>query len=154
MRARAIAYLARREHSRAELERKLRPHAASAELLQALLDSLAQEGLLSQQRFVESLVRRRAQGFGLRRVAHELGEHRIDASTQASVLAELRVSEPERARAAWAKRFGKPPADIAERARQYRFLVARGFSAEAISAVFKHLPTSSGVGSDPSTEPG
>ena len=39
-------------------------------------------------------------------------------------------SDGARAREVWRKKFGQPPADAAERARQLRFLAARGFSGE------------------------
>lgn len=139
LRARALAHLARREHSRAELIRKLTPHATDAAELAELLDTLEQAGYLSAERFVDGLVRRRSVRYGARRVAQELAEHGIAPALQAPALAELRATESERAWDAWQRRFGRPPADVAERARQYRFLAARGFSGEAIAAVFKRL---------------
>jgi regulatory protein len=44
----------------------------------------------------------------------------------------LRGTEVERAREVWRKKFGQPPADASARARQMRFLAARGFSGEAV----------------------
>lgn len=139
MRARALGHLARREHSRLELARKLAAHASEPDALETLLDGLVQEGLLSDQRFVESLVRRRGARYGVRRLEQELAEHRLGGEFSAEPLAELRRAEPDLAWQAWERRFGRPPADLAERARQHRFLMARGFGAEAVASVFRRI---------------
>jgi len=47
----------------------------------------------------------------------------------------LKQSELERARTVWRRKFGEPPVDPAERARQMRFLAGRGFSADIIRRV-------------------
>jgi len=104
-----------------------------------VLDDLERVGHLSAERFVESLVRRRTAKYGLRRVEQELGEHRIEARLSAPALEALRLTETDRAWEAWLRRFGQAPADLADRARQQRFLVARGFTGEAVSAVFKRV---------------
>lgn len=142
LRARALAHLARREHSRVELSRKLAPHASDEQEVADVLDALEQAGHLSSQRFVESLVRRRSAKYGLRRVEQELAEHKIAPELKQPMLDALKASESERAWLAWERRFGTPPADLTERARQQRFLVARGFTGETVSAVFKRLRSS------------
>lgn len=133
--ARALGHLARREHSRTELARKLAPHAAAPAQLEALLDELQARKLLSQARFVESLARARGDRFGAARVAQELRAHRIDGEVARATLAELRRTEFERARALWRRRYGAAAGDRAERLRQMRFLAGRGFSAEVIRKV-------------------
>ena len=67
LKARALGYLSRREHSRAELRRKLAPHAESADEVEALLDWLEGENWLSNTRFAESVVHRRASRYGTAR---------------------------------------------------------------------------------------
>jgi regulatory protein len=104
-----------------------------------LLDDLERVGHLSADRFVESLVRRRSARYGLRRVEQELGQHRISAELQAPAIAQLRRSDAENAWLAWQRRFGQAPSDLAERARQHRFLAARGFTGDSVAAVFKRL---------------
>jgi regulatory protein len=84
-------------------------------------------------------VRRRGARYGVRRLAQELAEHRLGGEISAEPLAELRRAEPELAWQAWERRFGVPPTDLAERARQHRFLMARGFGAEAVASVFRRL---------------
>ncbi|HVL57536.1 MAG TPA: recombination regulator RecX [Burkholderiaceae bacterium] len=135
--ARALRLLARREHSRVELARKLAPHASEPAQLDAVLDELERRRLLSAQRFCESLIHRRAPAFGARRIEQELGSHRIDDAVADRLLAQLRASEPQRALQVWRKRFGTAPRDAAERARQHRFLAQRGFDADTIRAVLK-----------------
>ncbi len=143
LRARALRCLARREHSRLELSRKLAPHAPTPDDLEQALDQLEREGLLSDQRFVDALVQRRAGRFGSRRIEQELHSHGIDRDDQAPVLQSLETSERIRAQAVRRKRFGDDaPADMAERGRQQRFLLQRGFSGATITWVLKRAGAS------------
>jgi regulatory protein len=132
LRGRALAALARREHSCAELERKLAPHAESAEQLSQVLQQLQAEGWLSNQRFVESLIRRRGEKLGVARIRQELQTHQLSLEEIQSELAQLRHTEFDRAQALWQKKFGQVAKNPQERARQARFLVARGFAAEMV----------------------
>lgn len=136
---RAVAALSRREHSRAELERKLRRHAGDDQPgeVQRVLDELQTKGLLSDQRFVAGLVRSRSARFGSARLAHDLRQHRIAPDLARESLADLKGTELQRARSLWQRRFGKPAADVTERHRQMRFLSARGFSADVVLKVIK-----------------
>ncbi|MCP5266427.1 MAG: recombination regulator RecX [Burkholderiaceae bacterium] len=137
LRGRALAYLARREHSRAELTRKLAPHAESPDELARVLDRLVSEDLLSDRRFVESLVRRRASRFGLRRVAHELKGHELSDGLLSEAFDALSHSEFDRALDVWQQRFGHAPVDAREQGRQMRFLAARGFGGEVVARVIR-----------------
>lgn len=91
--------------------------------------------LLSDQRFIESLVRRRAERFGAARIQHELRTHQLSAEQLAPALEALKASELERAQEVWQRRFGEAPASREERLRQMRFLAGRGFAAEVIRKV-------------------
>jgi regulatory protein len=133
--SRALGYLARREHSRVELARKLAPYAQSAAEVEALLDALQDKKLLSEARFVEVLARSRGERFGAARVRQELKAHGISDELQRPALNDLRVSELARARALWQRRFGEPATEPSARARQMRFLAGRGFSSEVIRKV-------------------
>lgn len=189
LRARALQWLATREHSRQELRDKLARWVRASALvaqatrrasdepaspgpgddapgslddIDALLDQLARDGLLSDARFVESRVHARSGRFGNRRIEHELKHHGVAPSTD--LRQQLQRSEFERAREVWLKRFGRPGAkaaptgqgaegaaedgaergaeraaernfDAAEKARQMRFLAARGFTPETIRKV-------------------
>jgi regulatory protein len=138
--ARALGYLARREHSRAELARKLASHAASAEQLNQLLDDLEAKKLLSEARFVEVLARSRGERFGAARIKQELRAHGVQADLVRSTVSDLQKSELDRARAIWQRRFGAVAPDAAGRAKQMRFLAARGFSAEVVRKVVGGQP--------------
>lgn len=139
LRGRAIAHLARREHTRAELERKLAPHAESPEALQAVLDDLAARKLISDERYASVRSEALGQKFGAARVARELHGKGVTAEAVERISGELKATELERARAVWRKRFGTPAGNAAERAKQGRFLQGRGFSFDVIRRVIRGL---------------
>jgi regulatory protein len=137
LRERALRLLARREHTRAELMRKLKPHAESAEALDALLDDLEARRLLSDERYVEMRLGARAARFGNARLAHELRTQGVADDLVSAALAATE-DELDRAREVWRRKFaGKAPEDAAERARQARFLAGRGFSGETVRRVLR-----------------
>jgi regulatory protein len=137
LKARALRYLAAREHSRVELARKLARYAGENEDVEALLDTLEAAKFLSEERFSESLVNRRAARFGNQRILAELQSHQLDDALLSEVKAGLEQDESARAKEVWRKRFGQPPADAAERAKHMRFLQQRGFSHRAIQAALR-----------------
>lgn len=157
-----MRHLARREHSRAELERKLWPHAlaeavqaaaagqpeptesldaaeAATARLQATLDELAVRGLLSDVRAAESVLAGQGKRFGIRRLRQSLNSKGLAPELVAATLAQSRGSELERAREIWRRRFGQAATEPAERARQARFLAGRGFEADIVRRVVKGL---------------
>ena len=137
LRARALKALARREHSRQELQAKLQPHAEDPAAIGPLLDDLEKRGWLSEARFVEHTTTIRRRRFGAARILHELREKGVSDAALAAAQSQLKDSEVEAARAVWQKKFGSLPTTLAERARQARFLASRGFSAEVVHAVLK-----------------
>lgn len=137
LKARALGYLARREHSRLELERKLEPHAQTSEELSSLLDTLEQRGSLSAVRMVEQVIHMRKSKFGSQRIVHELREKGIAENLIAAALPNIRETEQENARKVWRKKFGAMPANAEELGRQMRFLMGRGFTAEVIRQVLR-----------------
>lgn len=137
LKGRALRLLAGREHSRAELEKKLAAHEEAPGELQRALDELQAKGFINDQRVVESVIHRRATRLGAGRVKQELQAKGISAEAVAEAVDRLRGSETERAREVWRKKFGEPAADAAGRAKQMRFLAARGFGAEAIRRVVR-----------------
>ncbi|MEF8710607.1 MAG: recombination regulator RecX [Candidatus Accumulibacter propinquus] len=139
LRERALGLLTRREHTRKELAGKLLSLAESPEQLDALLDELTSRHLLSDARYAETRVKSRGIRLGDARLAYELRSRGV---ADELVSASLAAGEDEltRARRVWQKRFGSNPHgadDITERARQMRFLAARGFSAETIRRVLR-----------------
>ena len=132
---RALRLLSGREHSRAELQRKLAPHEETPGELAAVLDKLAAKDLQSDQRAVDSLVYRRSAKLGTQRLRQEMQSKDMDPQAVAQAVALLRTSEQARALEVWRKKFGSPASTPAERAKQVRFLAGRGFSGEAIARV-------------------
>ena len=95
----------------------------------AALDELARSGLLSDARYAEAIVAQKAGRYGRRAIAHALKEKGVDEAAAASALTALAGrDEVDEALALWRRRYGSPPADEREKARQVRFLVSRGYS--------------------------
>ena len=141
VKGRALRYLAQREHSRAELERKLAravqdlPEVSAQAQISAALDELAAKGLLSEERTAQSVLLSQGRRFGTRRLRQTLQAKGLAHDLVADTLQQARGTELERAREVWQRRFGQPPADAAERARQMRFMAGRGFEADVIRRV-------------------
>jgi regulatory protein len=147
LRARALSYLAAREHSRLEMARKLARHDEDSEAIDALLDTLELQGLLSTDRYVASVLHRRAPRLGAARLRQELRAKGVPDDAMRNSLQGLAETEEARAREVWQRRFGAPAADQRELARQARFLLARGFSGEIVRRVLRQ------AGSDGIDEP-
>ncbi len=137
LKARALRYLSAREHSRLELARKLTRHIQEGDDLDQLLDWLVAQKFLSNARFAESLVNRRAARFGSSRILSELQSHGLDDEDVSPLRISLLEDENERAFQVWEKKFGVAAASHEERAKQMRFLQQRGFSNSAIQYVIK-----------------
>ena len=143
LKGRALRYLAQREHSRAELERKLarfaedRPEATAQAQIAAALDELAAKGLMSEARAAESVLSGQGQRFGSRRLKQTLQAKGLSSELIAQTLQKARATELERARELWRRRFGAPAEDAAGRAKQMRFLAGRGFEGDVIRRVVR-----------------
>jgi regulatory protein len=141
VKARALRHLARREHSRAELERKLARQLAADEVPDAeaqiarALDELAAHGLLSDERAAAMTLSSRQARFGERRLKADLQAKGLAAELVAGTLAQARGTELQRAQALWQRRFGSAPADAREHQRQVRFLLGRGFAGDVVRRV-------------------
>jgi regulatory protein len=129
LKARALRYLVRREHSRAELARKLAPYAASAAALAQVLDALLSKSQQSDARYAEERARVLARKYGPARIRHELRAKGIAQEIVESIRAD---GELERAREILNRRYREPPATREERAKRARFLQGRGFSGDVI----------------------
>lgn len=132
-----MRYLARREHSRAELYAKLQHYVQEGEDLNAVLDELEKRHWLSDARATTQWVDAKRGRFGAQRIAHELREKGIPENLITDVLPQLKETELEAAREVWQKKFGVLPQDQKEKARQIRFLQSRGFSLEVTLKVLK-----------------
>lgn len=126
--------LARREHGRAELTRKLRQRGASPEMIEHELDRLADEGLLSEARYLESYISSRARsGYGPARIREELTQRGLPRGEVEQALREADIDWQEQLADVWRRKFaGQLPGDPRERAKQTRFLVYRGYSMDKV----------------------
>jgi regulatory protein len=149
LRARALRYLAQREHSRSELRTRVlriaehlapsttaltdagQVHAA----LDAVLDELQAQAYLCHERFVESRLRTRQVRFGMQRIQAELRTHGVSLSDAQKQ--DLQRSEFERAWAIWSRKFDEAPSQPQQYAKQARFLQNRGFSSDVICQVLR-----------------
>ncbi|MDR0440680.1 MAG: recombination regulator RecX [Candidatus Accumulibacter sp.] len=138
LRARALRYLARREYARAELAKKLAPHAESGEEIDAVLDDLVARHLLSDARYAEARVRVRGARLGNARLRQELLAAGVGGETAGNALAGME-DELGRAWEVWRRRYGDDGAadDDAGRSRQMNFLMRRGFSGETIRRLLR-----------------
>jgi regulatory protein len=127
--------LARREHSRAELERKLAADGTEEEIAN-VLTQLEAEGLLSDARAAGAYLRAHAGRFGVARLRQDLRKRGLSPELAPDDLADL-GDELGRARAVWAKKFAAAPADAQDWARQARFLQSRGFATDIIRKLLK-----------------
>jgi regulatory protein len=132
LRERALRLLARREHSRAELIRKLEQAGFVHLDIISLLDEFEAKNWLSDRRFAESWIADHRAKAGSIKLAYELRQRGVSDTIIAAVLSENHDSELERAREVWKKKFGSVPADATEKARQIRFLQSRGFTPAVI----------------------
>ena len=135
----ALELLARREHSRRELARKLAARGFPDDVSGPVLDDLEQSGALADARFMDALVRSRiAKGQGPQRIRAELARRGIATAEANEGLGAADVDWLATIRAVRAKRFGPElPRDYTERARQARFLQYRGFDGAQIRAALE-----------------
>ena len=135
-RKKAMDYLARREYGRKELLQKLIKSGFELTIAEPAVLCLAEEGLQDDRRFVENFVQSRVnQGKGPQRIQADLGQRGLAAGLVDEVLQDCNVDWYAMAREVRLKKFGLAnPADFKEKARQMRFLQARGFEQDHIQS--------------------
>lgn len=132
LRERALRYLARREHSRWELARKLELAGFAVEAIAPLLDEFEEKDWLSDRRFAESYVADHCAKSGGIKLGYELRRRGVSDCIIDVALGAARHTEFERAREVWKKKFGAAPVDARDKARQINFLASRGFPDDII----------------------
>jgi len=130
LKARALRYLVRREHSRDELARKLAPYAESNEILEGVLRELESRKQLSNERFAEERARWLARKYGAARIRHDLKTKGISEAASDRAVAEL--DDMAKAKEILARKYREPATTREERAKRARFLQGRGFSSDVI----------------------
>jgi regulatory protein len=133
LKARALRYLARREHSRAELARKLSRYAESVEILEGVLCELERKKQLSNERFAETRAHWMARKYGVARIRQDLQSKGISEEISNRVTPE--AADAERASAILRRKYRYPATTREECARRARFLQSRGFSYDVIRVV-------------------
>jgi len=130
----ALKLLAAREHSRLELERKLRARGFDGDLVGAVIERLTRSGAVDEARMAEHYVSERAsKGFGPLRIRAELGERGLAEDLFGPYLSAMEGRWPDYLGAAHDRRFGAgPPVDRSDYAKRGRFLERRGFPADMI----------------------
>jgi len=136
LRGRALKLLARREHTRAELARKLAAHAEDPAELERVLDDFERRGWLSERRVVEQRVHTLRTRFGARRIERDLVAKGVSDDAVSAALSDLKGGELDAAREVWRRKFsGRLPRTPAERAKQARFMQGRGFDMDVIMRI-------------------
>jgi regulatory protein len=150
LKARAIALLSRREYARAELRAKLAGDRGESDIaatdVDALLDELSALGYLSDARFAQGMVRQKSGGYSKRAIGASLKARGVDGAAASDALATVEIDDLDAMVALWRRRFGAPPANDKEKARQVRFLQSRGFSLSAIFKLLRNPPDDDGPG--------
>ncbi len=146
LKARAVAMLSRREHSRVELARKLAAHVDPDDpaQLERVLDELQRDNWLSNERFAQNLVHRRAPRKGAALVLQELRQHGLSDEQLGDIRQQLQSTEVQRAAEVWQKKFGRVPADAKDYARQFRFMASRGFSPQCLRQIIGEQESNEG----------
>lgn len=137
LKARALQFLARREHTRAELAAKLAEHAESDEALEGLLDDLAKRGWLSDTRAVEQVLHKRRSRYGSLRIRQELVAKGVSDDLLDETMSSVAAGDFQAACEVWRRKFREPPTNANDRARQLRFLLGRGFSSAVAQRVIR-----------------
>jgi regulatory protein len=137
LRARAMRYLARRDHSRAELQSKLLPFVQEGDELVSVLDDLVAHDWLSDTRAASQLVHAKRNRFGTQRIVHELRQKGIPNNLIDEAMPELNESELDSAMVVWQRKFGTIAQDEKEKGKQVRFMQSRGFSLDIIFKVMR-----------------
>jgi regulatory protein len=138
LKARALRHLVRREHSRAELARKLAPHAESPQARETVLAELAQRKQLSDERYAETRAHWLSRKYGAARIRQDLKAHGVADAVIDRVSPE---GDLEKAKAILARKYRQPATTREERAKRARFLQSRGFSHDVVGRLL--------FGSDP-----
>jgi len=133
---RALRYLSRREHSRQELRKKLLPYAESDIELDELMAKLEAQSWLSDERFAESLVRRKSERYGSLKIVDELKQQGIEGDSLLEIKERLKVSDAMRAWELWQRKFDSTVTkDPKEKSKQMRYLVSKGFPLSVVTKI-------------------
>jgi len=140
IRSYTLSLLARREHSKLELQQKLSKKEFAAGDIANTIRDLANQGLQSDDRFIEGYISMRSRrGFGPIRIRAELHERGIDKEKSEQFLDQNDPSWFELAQTVCYKKFGKTaPCELPEKMKQIKYLYYKGFTTDHIKRLFKY----------------
>ena len=149
IRKKAMDYLSRREHSRYELYKKISAHNFDRELINQELDLLIEDGLLSDERFVETFIYfRKKKGKGPLKISSELRDRGADESLISKYIEEIENSEwLDSAKQVAEKKLGNnQQLDYDNQLKMMKFLNNRGFTIDQVKITIKKLQKDEEVG--------
>ncbi|WP_075183579.1 regulatory protein RecX [Pantoea sp. 1.19] len=153
----ATRILALRDHSEAELRRKLLQSSERAarrdaagdngepaideETLERVIRWCQQQGWQDDTRFTERFIASRSRkGFGPQRIRMELSQRGVDRNLADAAMAECGIDWQACTAAAAEKKFGFPlPTSWPEKAKIQRFLLSKGFLNEDIREIYRNF---------------
>lgn len=135
LKSRAVAYLSRREHSRLELQRKLAKFSDDVDEINKVLDELAAGNWQSDARYAYAYANRNSSKHGMLRILNDLRSQGINESCINDIRNNLEDSEYQRALSVWQRKFDQIADDPKQYAKQYRFMLGRGFSNNCIHKI-------------------
>ena len=134
----AVDLLARREHSRVELENKLLKKGFDESMVALAMDKLIENDLQSDDRYLEDFVRSRLlKGHGPVKIIQELGQRGIPEGKISAYLQTQEIDWLEQAKSTYLKKYrGNSAIDMQEKAKRVRFMQSRGFPGDIIFRLF------------------
>ncbi len=140
LRACAIDYLSRRDHSVRELQEKLLQKGGAFAQVQAVIAWCQQQNYQSEERFCQMLVRAKAnKGYGPAWISQAARQHGLTAEMIRQVLQDDSFDWFANALTQYQKKFGdKPMGDYQDKQKRMAYLQRRGFSSEHIREALQH----------------
>lgn len=130
----ALSFLARREHTRLTLRKKLMQKGFLHQSVEAILDVLIQQGFLNEARFCETFIQKRIrQGYGPVRITTECKQYGLSNDIIFSQLSQDEEFWLATIQKILHKKF-QPNHQPKEQLRQIHYLQYRGFTLDQIKA--------------------
>jgi regulatory protein len=112
------------------------PYAESDIELDELMTKLEAQSWLSDERFAESLVRRKSERYGSLKIVEELKQQGIQGDSLIEIKERLKVSDAMRAWELWQRKFDSMVTkDPKEKSKQMRYLVSKGFPLSVVTRI-------------------
>lgn len=134
LKSKALDFLSRRDYSYRELFQKLLKYSVDEDEIKAVLDEMVAKKFLNEKRYIENFIHSKSRKYGSRKINYLLQEKCQDRELISQIYRAQEIDELVVARQIRERRFGEEiPTIPAEKNRQFRFLLNRGFSPEIIN---------------------